>query len=148
MIDLLLVVAKWWSLMCSLLALQHTAVLQLDAATATSFFGVYDGHGGSIFNPSSVEQVLNAWCQQTAGCLAIWVHCILLICSPLCIHESFWLVILFLAIYTIYHDTWELFDVLFQDLLFQGIAGSTYTLSFANIHNFIVIPLLHLRKRS
>ncbi|TKW05256.1 hypothetical protein SEVIR_7G164300v4 [Setaria viridis] len=24
----------------------HTAVLQLDAATATSFFGVYDGHGG------------------------------------------------------------------------------------------------------
>ena len=50
MIDLLLVAAKQWRLMYSLLILQHKAVLNLHAATATSFFGVYDGHGGLIFN--------------------------------------------------------------------------------------------------
>jgi hypothetical protein len=34
--------------MCNL-SLQHAIVLNLDAATGTSFFGVYDGHGGPIF---------------------------------------------------------------------------------------------------
>jgi hypothetical protein len=42
----------------------------------------------------------------------------------------------------------ELFDVLFQDLLFQSIAQNTYTMSFANMQTLVVIPLLHLRERS
>jgi len=45
----------------NLLSLQHAIVLDLDAAAGTSFFGVYDGHGGLIFtHPNPLEQVSNA----------------------------------------------------------------------------------------
>jgi hypothetical protein len=36
---------------------QHTAILDLDGSSSTSFFGVYDGHGGLIFFLILLEHV-------------------------------------------------------------------------------------------
>lgn len=42
----------------------------------------------------------------------------------------------------------DLFEILFQDLLFQSIVRDTYTLSFADMKVFGIISKLQLRERS
>jgi hypothetical protein len=54
----------------------------------------------SDLHPNPLEQVSNAWCQKIGQMFRSWC------CNWHIIHEYYWLIFLFLAIGTIYHDIW------------------------------------------